>query len=107
VSRMGVRSKAGDWKGVLDADMLFHEKIVKAAGHGRLHVQWSQLRSQIVFIANYTARQLYRDIKDIKTRHQPIVDALRAKKPRAAAEASRIHVMEIHAMLRQPRSAKK
>jgi DNA-binding GntR family transcriptional regulator len=105
VGWMGARSKAGDWKGVLEADMMFHEKIVKAAGHGRLYVLWLQLRSQIIFIANYTARQLYRDIKDIKTRHQPIVDALRAKKPRSAAEASRIHVVEVHAMLREHRNA--
>jgi GntR family transcriptional regulator of gluconate operon len=107
VSRMGEQSRLGRWKAVLDTDMEFHETIVAAARHQRLYLIWLQLRSQIILIANFTARLLYRDLTDIEARHQAIVDVLRAKTPTAAAEISRAHVLEVHAILRERRETQR
>jgi GntR family transcriptional regulator of gluconate operon len=106
VRRMGEQSKAGDWRAVLKTDMEFHETIVAAAGNSRLHAAWTQLRSQIVLIANATARSFGREITDIEQRHKVLLDSLRSRTPTAAAEVFEAHTADVHLAMQERRGAK-
>lgn len=103
VRRIGEQARARDWRAVLKTDMEFHETVLAAAGNGRLHNAWKQLRSQIVLSAANTARRVGREITNIEERHQVLLDALRAKTPTVAAEMFEAHTAAVHATLQQRR----
>lgn len=99
VNAISERSRQGDTRAVLDADMAFHEKIVASADHQRLLQTWLQLRSQIVLIANFTAIRIRQDLRDIHTRHLMILEALASKDPHKAFDVSQAHVLDALEML--------
>lgn len=82
-------------------DMEFHEAIVRAAHHERVYRTWKQLLDQITLVAQMTIRVLHYDLKEAQLLHDPILDAIKAHDPEAAAREARWHVLEVYKRLVQ------
>ncbi len=74
------------WRNVLKIDMQFHEEMVRAADHVRLLYSWQRLRDQIILVAGLTAQLLYRDLRDARRHHEPLLEALRTNDAKSATD---------------------
>jgi DNA-binding GntR family transcriptional regulator len=80
------------------ANASFHALIVRAARNPTLERQWSFLEP---FSRTYiSVSQPGLDLRALSDRHVPILDALRARNPEAAATAMHRHLMEAAELLR-------
>jgi DNA-binding GntR family transcriptional regulator len=80
------------------ANASFHAMIVHAADNATLERQWSLLEP---FSRTYiSVSQPGLDLLALSERHIPILDALRARDPDAAAAAMHDHLMEAAELLR-------
>jgi DNA-binding GntR family transcriptional regulator len=71
-------SETADKKDNIDVaqlDMQFHEEICKLADHKRLYNTWKSLLAQIQMLSA-TATEYYISVKDVRKRHEILVDAL-------------------------------
>jgi DNA-binding GntR family transcriptional regulator len=89
---------AGERKEIItlaEYDMQFHRSIVEWADRAGLLRVWQPLSSQIQRFIVQSHPEEYPDLVEVGTRHQPIVDALRARDSEGAAQALQKHIMLI------------
>lgn len=91
---MQAASAGGDLPTLLEADIAFHRTIVQAAGWPQLQRMWESLHPRTLTL--YTIRTLAEWSADRHAeRHQPILEALRARDVEAARAAIRRHIVEV------------
>jgi len=92
---------------VSQIDLQFHEAIVRAAHHERVYRTWRQLLDQITIVAQMTMRVLYYDdLREARLLHDPILEAIRARDPEAAAREARRHALGVYELFVQQRHGK-
>jgi DNA-binding GntR family transcriptional regulator len=95
---MRAAARRGDAHDQSQANASFHATIVRAARNATLERQWSFLEP---YSRTYlTVSQPGLDLQALSDRHVPILDALRARDPDAAAEAMHDHLMGAAELLR-------
>ncbi|MGA3036019.1 MAG: GntR family transcriptional regulator [Vulcanimicrobiaceae bacterium] len=105
IVKMDEESASGAWRNVLKLDMQFHEEMVRAADHVRLLYSWQRLRDQIILVAGLTARVLYRDLRDARRHHEPLLDALRTHDAQSSTTIAREHVLSVYKLLMKRRAS--
>ena len=97
---MRAAARRGDAHGQSQANASFHATIVRAARNATLERQWALLEP---FSRTYlTVSQAGLDLLALSERHIPILDALRARDPDAAADAMHQHLMDAAELLKEP-----
>jgi DNA-binding GntR family transcriptional regulator len=95
---MRAAADRGDAHDQSQANASFHAAIVRAARNATLERQWSLLEP---FSRTYiSVSQPGIDLRALSDRHVPILNALRARDPDAAAEAMHRHLIEAADLLR-------
>jgi DNA-binding GntR family transcriptional regulator len=95
---MRAAADRGDAHDQSQANASFHAAIVRAARNATLERQWTLLEP---FSRTYiSVSQPGLDLRALSDRHVPILDALRARDPEAAAEAMHRHLIEAADLLR-------
>jgi len=93
-------ARRGDAHGQSQANASFHATIVRAARNVTLERQWALLEP---FSRTFlTVSQSRLDLLALSERHIPILDALRARDPDAAADAMHRHLMDAAELLKEP-----
>jgi DNA-binding GntR family transcriptional regulator len=93
-------ARRDDPHGQSQANASFHATIVRAARNATLERQWALLEP---FSRTYlTVSQPGLDLLALSERHIPILDALRARDPDAAADAMHRHLMDAAELLKEP-----
>ena len=93
-------ARRGDAHGQSQANASFHATIVRAARNATLERQWALLEP---FSRTFlTVSRAGFDLLALSERHIPILDALRARDPDAAAEAMHQHLMDAAELLKEP-----
>jgi DNA-binding GntR family transcriptional regulator len=75
LNEIGETAEKNDNIDVAQLDMQFHEEICKLADHKRLYDTWKSLLAQIQMLSA-TATEYYTNVKDVRKRHEVLVDAL-------------------------------
>lgn len=97
---MRAAARRGDAHAQSQANASFHATIVRAARNATLERQWQLLEP---FSRTYlTVSQPGLDLLALSERHIPILEALRARDPDAAAAAMHQHLMDAAELLREP-----
>jgi DNA-binding GntR family transcriptional regulator len=97
---MRAAARRGDAHGQSQANASFHATIVRAARNATLERQWALLEP---FSRTFlTVSQSGLDLLALSERHIPILDALRAREPDAAADAMYQHLMDAAELLKEP-----
>jgi DNA-binding GntR family transcriptional regulator len=104
LAAMSALAGEGDEGAFMAHDKAFHEVILRASGNRRLTTIVSQLRDHVRFRGASTVGRS-RDLEAIRTEHVAILHALRARDPRAAADAMRAHLLETGRLLLAQESA--
>jgi DNA-binding GntR family transcriptional regulator len=104
LTAMSALAREGDEGAFMAHDKAFHEVILRASGNRRLTTIVSQLRDHVRFRGASTVGRS-RDLDAIRSEHVAILDALRARDPRAAADAMRAHLLETGRLLLAQESA--
>ena len=93
-------ARRGDAHGQSQANASFHATIVRAARNATLERQWQLLEP---FSRTYiSVSQPGLNLLALSERHVPILDALRARDPDAAADAMHRHLMDAAELLKEP-----
>jgi DNA-binding GntR family transcriptional regulator len=93
-------ARRGDAHGQSQANASFHATIVRAARNVTLERQWALLEP---FSRTFlTVSQPGLNLLALSERHIPILDALRARDPDAAADAMHRHLMDAAELLKEP-----
>jgi DNA-binding GntR family transcriptional regulator len=87
----------GDFSGVTDADVRFHELIAEASENHALERAFGQLAPFARTFITLTLPGV--DVNDIVLQHRPILEALRAHDPDRAAAAARAHQLAVAELL--------
>ena len=98
VETMRAAARRGDAHGQSQANASFHATIVRAAGNATLERQWSLLEPYSRTYISVSRPGL--DLLALSERHVPILEALRARDPEAAAAAMHRHLMDAAELLR-------
>jgi DNA-binding GntR family transcriptional regulator len=98
VEKMLVQLEVGDFSGVTDADVRFHQLIAEASENHALQRAFDQLAPFARTFITLTLPGV--DVRGIVLEHRPILAALRARDPDAAAEAARTHQLSVSELLR-------
>lgn len=97
---MRAAARRGDAHAQSQANASFHATIVRASRNATLERQWQLLEP---FSRTYlTVSQPGLDLLALSERHIPILEALRARDPDAAAAAMHQHLMDAAELLREP-----
>jgi DNA-binding GntR family transcriptional regulator len=97
---MRAAARRDDPHGQSQANASFHATIVRAARNATLERQWALLEP---FSRTFlTVSQPGLDLLALSERHIPILDALRARDPDAAADAMYQHLMDAAELLKEP-----
>ncbi len=99
VSQMREAGQRGDIVTLVERDMAFHRWLCERSGSTTLVQMWMPLYSQIQRFVVQNHPQHFRNLADIADTHNPIVAALRKRKPAAAARAVREHIMLIWSLM--------
>ena len=97
VEQMLERLAAGDFPGVTDADVRFHQLIAEASGNSALQRAFDQLAPFARTFITLTLPGV--DVREIVLEHRPILEALRARDAERAAEAARRHQLSVSELL--------
>lgn len=95
VQKMAEAGEQLDIITLAEYDMAFHRLICEWSGSSALLRAWSPLSSQIQRFVVQSHPERYPDLREVGTRHQPIVDVLRQRDSANAPEVMRKHVMLI------------
>jgi DNA-binding GntR family transcriptional regulator len=87
----------GDFSGVTDADVRFHELIADASGNHALERAFDQLAPFARTFITLTLPGV--DVHEIVLQHRPILEALRAHDAERAAAAARVHQLAVAELL--------
>ena len=98
VEAMHAAADAGDLHAEVAHDVAFHRLIVEAAGNGVLIETWLGLRIELRTIVTALGTGL--DRHEIAESHRPVLEALRARDPDAAAAAVRHHLQHYGELLK-------
>jgi DNA-binding GntR family transcriptional regulator len=98
VETMLVQLDAGDFSGVTDADVRFHQLIAEASENHALQRAFDQLAPFARTFITLTLPGV--DVRGIVQEHRPILAALRARDADGAAEAARRHQLSVSELLR-------
>jgi DNA-binding GntR family transcriptional regulator len=98
VETMLVQLDAGDFSGVTDADVRFHQLIAEASENHALQRAFDQLAPFARTFITLTLPGV--DVRGIVLEHRPILAALRARDADVAAEAARAHQLSVSELLR-------
>ena len=94
---MQVAAAAGDTHEQSQADAAFHAAIVRGAGNATLERQWSFLEP---YLRTYvTVSRAGTDLAHLADSHRPVLEALAARDPEAAAAALHAHLMDAASVL--------
>jgi DNA-binding GntR family transcriptional regulator len=93
-------ARRDDAHGQSQANASFHATIVRAASNVTLERQWALLEPYSRTYLTVSRSSL--DLLALSERHIPILDALRARDPDAAAEAMHQHLMDAAELLKEP-----
>ena len=94
---MQVAAAAGDAHEQSQADAAFHAAIVRGAGNATLERQWSFLEP---YLRTYvTVSRAGTDLAHLADSHRPVLEALAARDPEAAAAALHAHLMDAASVL--------
>jgi DNA-binding GntR family transcriptional regulator len=97
---MRAAARRGDAHAQSQANASFHATIVRASRNATLERQWQLLEP---FSRTYlTVSQPGLDLLALSERHIPILEALRARDPDAAAAAMHQHLMDAAELLKEP-----
>lgn len=103
VERMLGKLEEGNFPAVTDADVRFHELIVKASGNRALEQTFSQLAPFARTFLTLTLPDA--DVREILLEHKGILEALAAREPERAAEAARSHQLGVRELMLHHASA--
>jgi DNA-binding GntR family transcriptional regulator len=86
-----------DFSGVTEADVLFHQLIVRASDNHALVRTFDQLAPFARTFITLTLPNV--DVRSIVLEHRPILEALRDRDPDRAADAARRHQLSVSELL--------
>ncbi|ACM06915.1 GntR family transcriptional regulator [Thermomicrobium roseum] len=92
IDRMREASELGDEGTAIEADIAFHRIIVEASGNRLLEQFWTSLSLATTTFLTFSIHR--RAIEGLAARHEPILEALRARDPDRAEAAMRRHIEE-------------
>jgi DNA-binding GntR family transcriptional regulator len=92
IDRMREASELGDEATAIEADIAFHRIIVEASGNRLLEQFWTSLSLATTTFLTFSIHR--RAIEGLAARHEPILEALRARDPDRAEAAMRRHIEE-------------
>ncbi|GBD16537.1 putative D-xylose utilization operon transcriptional repressor [bacterium HR26] len=92
IDRMREASAAGDEATAIEADVAFHRIIVEASGNRLLQQFWTSLSLATTTYLTFTA--VKRALGGLAERHEPVLEALRARDPELAEQVMRRHIEE-------------
>jgi DNA-binding GntR family transcriptional regulator len=98
IEQMLARLDAGDFSGVTEADVRFHQLIAEASENHALERAFDQLAPFARTFITLTLPDV--DVREIVLEHRPILEALRNRDAEAAAEAARAHQLSVSELLR-------
>jgi DNA-binding GntR family transcriptional regulator len=98
LDRIGQAAASGDRRAVSRNDLAFHEAICRLSGNSRLHAVFVRHAPALHAMLRLDD-QLYPRLEDIADQHRPIVDAIAAGDPAAAADACSRHCEEAAALV--------
>jgi DNA-binding GntR family transcriptional regulator len=82
----------GDNRAAVDAEFAFHLAIVEASGNWLLKQTWERMRMATTTFL--TVSKSHHSLTEIAERHTPVLEALRARDPKAAEAVMRRHIDE-------------
>ena len=97
LAEMSARLDDGDFPGVTDADVRFHDLIAEASGNHALQRAFDQLAPFARTFITLTLPGV--DVREIVHEHVPILTALRARDPEGAEAAARAHQVSVSDLL--------
>lgn len=83
--------QSGDLRAMTDADFALHRAIVESSGHQRLASQYRVVEQQVRLFIATSNKHVAAGPEDIIAQHEPLIAALRAQDPEAAARAAWEH----------------
>lgn len=95
VAEMRARGEDGDADAIARLDMRFHEAACRASGHGRLMWAWTAMSRQIqllLHVDTQVAAAQYQDVRGQASRHEALLDAVRAGDGDRAARLAGSHI---------------
>lgn len=92
IDRMRDASLSGDEATAIEADVAFHRIIVEASGNRLLQQFWVSLSLATTTYLTFTA--VKRALGGLAERHEPVLEALRARDPELAEQVMRRHIEE-------------
>ncbi|MCX7622631.1 MAG: GntR family transcriptional regulator [Thermomicrobium sp.] len=92
IDRMREASELGDETTAIEADIAFHRIIVEASGNRLLQQFWTSLSLATTTFLTFSVHR--RAIEGLAARHEPILEALRARDPDLAEAVMRRHIEE-------------
>lgn len=92
---------SGDRRRMNEADFALHRAIVDSAGHKRLATQYRLVEQQVRLFIATSNEHVASGPEDITAQHAPLIAALRARDPEAAASAAWQHDQSEGARLMQ------
>jgi DNA-binding GntR family transcriptional regulator len=95
VQRMESAGREADILTLSEYDMEFHRLICEWSGSASLLRGWLSLSNQIQRFVVHSHPRYYPDLIEVGTRHQPIVDGLRAHDTKKASQTLQDHIMLI------------
>jgi DNA-binding GntR family transcriptional regulator len=98
VGAMVEAATSGDVAALLEADIAFHRVIVEEAGWPRLRKIWESLHPQTLTLYTLTTLTDWSPL-DHARRHEPLLAAIRAGDPEAAATAMAEHILGVSAQV--------
>jgi DNA-binding GntR family transcriptional regulator len=98
IEEMLAQLDAGDFSGVTEADVRFHQLIAEASENHALERAFEQLAPFARTFITLTLPDV--DVREIVLEHRPILAALRGRDAGAAAEAARAHQLSVSELLR-------
>ncbi|MCS6849117.1 MAG: GntR family transcriptional regulator [Anaerolineae bacterium] len=99
VTQMRDAGERGDIVTLVECDMAFHRRLCEWSGSTTLVQMWTPLYSQIQRFVAQNHPQHFKNLAEIADTHEPIVAALRRRRPAAAARAVREHIMLIWSLM--------
>lgn len=107
VAQMREAGRHDDIVTLVECDMTFHRRLCECSGSTTLVQMWMPLYSQIQRFVAQNHPQHFKNLADIADTHNPIIVALRRRKPAAAARAVREHIMLIWSLMERHNMQKK
>jgi DNA-binding GntR family transcriptional regulator len=102
ISSMREVATRGDRRQILVHDADFHDALVKLSGNGVLADTWEPLSIKMRRFLFLKRRHTHRDIQDVVSAHEKILDAIRSGDPDKAEEALHDHLRSVKVTFSQP-----